>query len=427
MKQHFNLINFLKSSSKIGKIQIEEIEFLLGEKIYYYGDHFKNPSSEFKFSLKQLFSEYLKLFYSLVIALFCRKSKFDVVSSSYFDVNKELLIGGFSVARPPWSTQFGFPVSGSIGLIYKTFILKKKIRRFSFNQLLDNNFYKFCSEYDRVLESWLQKAQVKAIIVPNDFTFFERKLIKIAKNINIPSFIFLHGLPGRYNIIDDNRSDYLIVWGEKIKEHYVNIGFDSNKIIVSGHPNYNLIDRGKLCPTSFDDVLVLTKSLNGNHHSDGVVLGDRGNLILYLLSVEKVLRSLGVSKVRYRPHPAENIKWYMQYLDPEFFKPDTSKIEDSIQNATLIIGPTSTIFLESLFIGKNYVVYELCNGEFEIFNSKLVPPFDGSDFNIPVAKSESELLTLLTDRKRVNPTILDYYFKPVFDLGFTKYFNNIGA
>ena len=425
MKENFNLITFLKTSKNIHGVELDEIEVLIGEKIYYYGNHFNTPVSEVNFSLQQCLFQYLKLIYTLVISLLIRKQKIDVVSSSYFDVNTKLIESGYSVARPPWSFKQGFPVAGGFNLIFKTFILKIKIRKYSFNQLVDINFKKLCLEYDQMLEKWLIKSQVSAIIVPNDVSFFERRLIRIAKNNNIPSFVFLHGLPGRYNIIDDNRTDYLIVWGDKIKENYINNGFNTNKILVSGHPNYSLTKKINLLPTSFDNVLVLTKSLNGNHHSDGVVLGDRGNLILYLLSIENVLRRLGVNRVRYRPHPSENIKWYQQYLDPVFFIPDTYLLNDAINNATLIIGPTSTIFLESLFRGKNYIIYELSNGENDILNQKLVPPFDGSDINIPVAKSENELYNILVENKRVNIQILESYFKPNFDLDFTKYFKNI--
>ena len=115
----------------------------------------------------------------------------------------------------------------------------------------------------------------------------------------------------------------------------------------------------------------------------------------------------------------------MEYLNPDFFIPDTSILNDSIQKATLIIGPTSTIFLESLYRGKNYVIYELCNGDLDIFNQKLVPPFDGREENIPVAKSEGELYIILIENKRVDFQILESYFKSKFDLSFTKYFKNI--
>lgn len=427
MRKQFNLLNFLKSSKEMDGIELEEIEILLGEKIYYYGNHFISPANEFKPSAKQILVEYLKLIYGLVLILFYKKYEIDVVSSSYFDVNEELTKNGYGVARPPWSIKIGYPVAGGFILFFKTFVLKNKIRKLSFNQLLDDNFHKLCLEYDQILESWIQKSNLKAIIVPNDVAFFERRLIRIAKKNNIPSFVFLHGLPGRYNLIDDNRTDYLIVWGDKIKDNYINTGFNPDKILVSGHPNYSLIGKKEICPSSFDDILIITKSLNGNHHSDGVVLGDRGNLILYLLSIEKVLKTFGVNKVRYRPHPSENINWYKQYLDSEFFIPDTYVLEDSINKATLIIGPTSTILLESLFRGKNYVIYELSDGEHDILNQKLVHPFDGSDEFIPVAKSEMELRLILKENRTVDPKILGQYFKASFDLKFTKYFKNIGA
>jgi hypothetical protein len=425
MKEHFNLINFLKTSKKLEGIDLDEIDFLLGEKIYYYGNHFKYPTSDIKFSLTQFLKEYLKLIYNLILALIYSKSKLDVVSSSYFDVNKELRNNGYTVARPPWSAKKGFPMIGGFNLIYKTFLLKNKLKKLSFNELMGSKFKNLCYEYDQILESWLQKLHIKAVIVPNDFTFFERRLIRIAKKNHIPTFIFLHGLPSRYNLIDDNRTDFLIVWGEKIKDYYIKTGFNPDKIIVSGHPNYNLTNKVELTSSSYEDILVLTKSLNGNHPSDGVVLGDRGNLILYLLSIKKVLKSIGVNRVRFRPHPSENINWYLKYLDPDFFIPDTSDLTEAIQKATLLIGPTSTLFLESLFNGKNYLIYELSNDDFDVINQKLVPPFDASDPNIPVAKSENELYLLLKDNKRVDSKILDSYFKPSFDLAFTKYFKNI--
>lgn len=425
MTERFNLIDFLKTSLEKDGIELDEIDVLIGEKIYYYGDHFISPQSEFKLSLKQLLVESLKLIYGLALTIIYKKNKIDVVSSSYFDVNERLTKSGYDVARPPWSIKIGFPVAGGFILFFKTIVLKNKIRRLSFNQLVDHEFNKLCLEYDRILESWLQMSEVKAVIVPNDMAFFEKRLIRIAKRNNIPSFVFLHGLPGRYNLIDDNRTDYLIVWGDKIKEYYIKAGFNPDKLIISGHPNYSLVANVEILPSSFDDVLVITKSLNGNHHSDGVVLGDRGNLILYLLSIEKVLRTFGVNKVRYRPHPSENINWYKQYLDPEFFIPDRYLLNDSINKATLIIGPTSTIFLESLFRGKNYVIYELSNGEFDILNQKLVQPFDGSDAYIPVAKSEMDLCLLLSEKRQVDPKILGQYFKSSFDLTFTKYFKNI--
>ena len=167
-------------------------------------------------------------------------------------------------------------------------------------------------------------------------------------------------------------------------------------------------------------MLVLTKSIVGAHHSDGVILGDRANLILYLYSVEKILKSLGINCVRFRPHPSENENWYLKFINKDFYKFDNENLQKSIQNSSLIIGPTSTVFLESLYYGVNYVVYEPSINNIEITNCQLVSPFDGTDPKIPVAKTEDELEYILKNKILVDPTCFNDYISTPFDLSFVK-------
>lgn len=420
MKEHFNVIDFLKQNTDFN--EIDEISDLLGQKVHYYGEHFKSPQNSSNYTFKNRVSDYLKLCYAILGSLTNRNKPLTVLSSSYFDVNKEIGKLGFSVQRPPWSIKLGDPIAGGFKFIFKTFTLKSRIRKLKFNELLDNDFLTLCSEFDALLKEWLIQSNVSAIIVPNDVAFFEKRLIKLSKECNIPSFVFLHGLPGRYNLIDDNRTDYLIVWGRKIKEFYINAGFDSNKILVSGHPNYTSRENFNSPTISFENILILTKSLNGTHHSDGTILGDRGNLILYLLTVEKVLKKFGVKQVRFRPHPSENVNWYREYLNKDFFSPDTDELKESLLKSTLIIGPTSTIFLESIYLGKSYIVYELSRNGKDVLNQDLVAPFDGSEVDVPVATSEDELYDLIHNRSIVNQNVLNDYLNPTFDLTFSKYF-----
>jgi hypothetical protein len=229
----------------------------------------------------------------------------------------------------------------------------------------------------------------------------------------------LHGLPGRYNQIDDNRSDYLIVWGEKIREHYIKVGINPNKIFISGHPSYKQPELTKL-KFSFDSVLILTKPLNGVHMSDGVILGNRANLILYLYSVEKILKRFGIKSVRFRPHPSENASWYLKFINNNFYKVDKGNLSESIKKSTLIIGPTSTVFLESLYYGVNYVVYEPAIKNIDLINCPLVPPFDGTDSKIPVSNDETELEYILKNKIMVNPTCFNDYITTPFNLSFVK-------
>jgi len=226
-------------------------------------------------------------------------------------------------------------------------------------------------------------------------------------------------LPGRYNSFDDNRSDFLIVWGEKIKENYINVGVNPNKIYVSGHPYYKTLNTLNL-KFSFDDILVLNNSIDGAHHSDGIIMGDRGNSILYLFSIERELKRLGVKSVRFRPHKEENIDWYYKFINDDFFKPDVNNFSESLKRSTLIIGPTSTVFLESIYYGVNYLVYEPSNEGKNLLNQQLVPPFDGSDSRTPVAKTEDDLKYVLKNKTKVDTSIFSDYISSPFDLSFVK-------
>ena len=296
--------------------------------------------------------------------------------------------------------------------------IKSKFRNLAFNKLIADNFIKEVNEFEEKLIDFYREKKIKSLFVPNDMGFFGNLSIAICKQISIPSFIFLHGLPGRYNNIDDHRSDYLIVWGEKTREYYIKMGKEYNKIFVSGHPYY------KTSPISLkfslDNILILTKPQNGAQQSNGIILADRANQILYLYSVEKVLKSLGVKSVRFRPHPSENGNWYLKYLNKIFYHLDSGNLQDSINKSTLIIGPTSTVFLESLYYEVNYVIYELSLNNIDLVNWPLVPPFDGTDAKIPVAKNEEELYYILKNKIAVDPSCFNDYISTPFDLSFVK-------
>jgi len=249
---------------------------------------------------------------------------------------------------------------------------------------------------------------------------YEKMSVAIFKELGKKSFVFLHGLPGRYNNIDDNRADYLVVWGKKIKDLYVATGVDPDKIYISGHPGYGTYDFEKIkIRSGLDNILVLSKSMNGGQHSDGVRLSDRGNLILYLLKIEAVLKSIGVKSVRFRPHPSENIRWYYQYIDKNFFKTDNSaSISQSLRSSSMVIGPTSSVFIDSLMNGVNYMVFEPSIEKIDITNYPLVPPFDKSDPRVVVSFTEDELKTSLLNRDIVEISVLSDYVQDNFDISF---------
>jgi len=420
--QNFSLLDYLKDSNILSPELFDSLKFELDQHIYFFGDHFKYHKEKDQLKRTAVVSSMIKHLFVLYQILKNKKIdtvKKTILSNSYFSVNSELRKLNFNVFSPSWRMTTDRIVLTTPNIYFKSEKIKRKLESKSFSELTSRSFTKLIDDFNKELSSFFIQKKISAIIVPNDISFFENVSIQLCRRTGIPSFIFLHGLPGRYNIIDENRSDYLIVWGEKIKEAYVKTGFDPSKIYISGHPYYKSIPDQKL-RFSLENILVLTKSMNGGQHGYEVILGDRGNTILYLLKVQTVLKSLGVKSVYYRPHPSENPAWYSRYIDTKFFILDTNPLVQSFNKATLVIGPTSTVMIESLYNGVNYLIFEPCVNDIDLLNYPLVPPFDGSDNKIPVAKNESELNYFLKNKIRINPTCLKDYIATPFDLSFVK-------
>lgn len=413
MKQKFYFFDYIKEKKPA---YLDSIKFELDSKIYFYGDQFLygNEKGKYMKFFKNIRSKCVDI-YRLIINYSYFKPDFSyAISGAYFGFGENLSIKSACV---PWQ--------GPQICSWKQY---KKLRRYQ-RYLSNSNMTELLSpdalsRYDETMHTLREiytRENIKYLIVPQDMSPFERMSVKVFKEIGKKSFVFLHGLPGRYNNIDDNRADYLIVWGQKLKELYTSIGVNPDKIFISGHPSYKnyLQSNSTTLRNSNDNILVLTKSMNGAQHADGVRLTDRGNLILYLWMVESVLKSLGVSSVKLRPHPSESISWYYKFIDKNFFQADDNKnISDSLKQASLVIGPTSTVLLDALMNGVNYLVFEPAEDKIDLINFPLVTPFDKSDPRVSVSFNEAELKKAILNHDVANPAILEDYIQKEFDVGF---------
>lgn len=415
------LLNFLNDANENNENDKEILDYLqfdLNTKIYSFGFHFKNPA-ESKKTLKQRSKSHLFQFiiksYAFLYSLHKKSSNSKVIlSSAYFNLDGKIQSREYLIVPPPWlfgKNQKFFEFS----MFNKSLTISNKLNN-DFKDLITPEFFLLAKQYKNNFKEYVLKYKVCALFLPQDIGFFEKLAIDVFKELKLPTFNFIHGLPGIYNSIDYNRTDYLVVWGESIKNNFVKVGFDPDKIIVNGHPKYNILKLNHSLRFNLENILIITKSPNGSQFSESVILGDRSNLIFYLLSIKKVLEKLGVKSVRLRPHPGENIDWYYKYIDKNFFTRDYQNLGTSLKYSTLVIGGTSTTFLEALIEGINYVVYE---PSFE--NNKLidgffpVAPFDGSDKKVPVAKSEDELDEILVKKKFVDVTVLGDYISNEFN------------
>jgi len=300
--------------------------------------------------------------------------------------------------------------------------INRTVRAGNIQKFLNLEFHQeFLSIQSHLIDQY-KKFDIRALFIRSDVYYMSKFALDLFDQMNLPTFIFTHGLPAIYSLEVDNRSDFLMVWGEKMRQNYINVGFDPAKIKIVGHPSYQKVSKYQKLAFDFSDVLVVPVSASLGHQNEynRTVLMDKSATVLYLYKVQKVLEKLGVSKARFRVHPSINRNWIYSFLDQNFYGIDTSSLDDSFKKTSLVIGATSTVFLEALIRGVNYIVYEPKNEEgLSMLNTTLVPPFDGSDSKVKTAHNEYDLEKLLSEKALTDYTIVHDYIQD-FDLSVLK-------
>lgn len=424
MKKHeWSLLRYIEEQGTLNSELLDSLRYDLDRHINFYGRQFRWPYERHSVieSLKSDARFLRHAATSLLFSGYCSASGRDkrtIVSNAYFGVNMDLSQCGYRVLTPAWSTRnSAFPMCGSRSLRCAVSRCDHILKTGPFKKIISRQFVKQINDVAGMLEENYRALDAAALVVPNDMSFFENLSIRIFKKLKRPSFVFLHGLPSRYNTLDDNRADHLVVWGEAIKRRYIAAGVDARKIHVSGHPLYRRAPVGEL-RCRLDDVLVLTKSMNGGNYGTDVVHTNRGNCVLYLVMLQDILKQCGVSAARFRVHPSEDVGWYRQFIDKEFWVEDTGDVQSSLSRASLVIGPTSTMFLESLWHGVNYMIFEPLRDGATLDNYPLVPPFDGSDPRVPVAHDAATLVRMLTAGEKPDISFWSDYIRDGFDISF---------
>jgi len=393
---------------------------------YHYGEQFRYPREGVR---RRSLRRVVRSLYAMIAASRRRRACGDglrqILSSAYLEgggyhlLDDHLRLAGFHAVAPVWEPSWYREIVSVSGLFRVVRKLQHMLERGSAADILSAPTLALAGRLDSLLDDLIREHRLRGLLVASDMPFFERCAIEAFRRAERPTVLFLHGLPGRYALPDDDRTDFLVVWGEKIRDLYISAGFDGSKIRVSGHPMLNhkppAVHR---CST--DDVLVLTKAMSGAQNSDRIRISDRARCVVYLLMVQRALQRCGVRGARLRVHPSENPHWYERTIGTEYYSVDCAPLEVSLQRATLVIGPASTVFLHSLWRGVAYVVFEPAYQGEDFFSMVQPPPFDGSDTRVPVAHTEEELERLLREQPKTDPSILSEYVRIPFDISFMK-------
>lgn len=324
-----------------------------------------------------------------------------IVSGSYYHNTH------FSIS-PPWSLRckFRFPIKLILVYLYTDILIV-----FSSVKKLKNIEQKlFQKTVQNTVES-ISNFNLKEVILAHDMTFSEKVFIEAARRLKVRTKIELHGLPARYNSFDDNYADELVVWGEAIKSNYVHAGVDPLKISVKNLKHYrpfkSLLEL-KLNDLNTMRVLIVTKSENIIPHSTGYRLRNPFMPIDYIEQILDVLDSLFVSStVSIKPHPSEHISIYERVFDPKEFNIVSEIIWEDYD---MLIGPSSTMLLDSLNMEKPYLLYEPLSAQgLDLQGNGLVPPFSGID-GLVAAYTREHLKELLLNNKLTwrNAWVNDY-------------------
>lgn len=374
--------------------------------LYNFGDHHKSNNCGFKGNIRLLLRRLFLKFYSFKFLFKSKSNQKAIISSAYVDID----IQGYCLVSPPWIMAIKKKSFSSWRLSGIVRRIQAELDKKSLAVLFSNEFSSLINEYGSEFRRLLKNENVACLIVPNDLALFENLSIKIAQSVNIPAIVYLHGLPGRYNPIDDNRGDYLIVWGKGIKEEYINAGMSANKILTLKHPVYSNFEQSSL-RSSLENVVVISKAMSGApSSSDEVILSDRSKSLYYIERVRQILVEIGVKSAKLRLHPSESESFYRKNIMGGFYTIDSDDKITTLAKASLVIGPTSTMALDAIKNGVNYILFDpIVDGKTLENTESLVRPFDGSSF-ISLSKGSDDFKRNITNpNDNININLLNEY------------------
>jgi hypothetical protein len=268
--------------------------------------------------------------------------------------------------------------------------------------------------FKQELERLIKKENFGFLFVSEDMTFESRILIDVFKAMGKPSFLLSHGgIHSFYGRGMDSRTDFVGQWGKIQIDGFVRNGYEKSRFLNIGHPHYRTI------PTklrfSLDKILVLTRSIQGSSLLGSPHMEDRGRAITYLLRIKDVLTSLGVQQARLRPHPSENTDWYMSFFSDKFFTIDSDPLDLSLAKSSLVVGPLSTVIIDSICNGVNYTLFEPVVSGKNILGCATASPLDTLGDGFPWAKSTEDLSRLIQHRLAISNNVAQNICKVPFD------------
>lgn len=256
------------------------------------------------------------------------------------------------------------------------------------------------------LERHWQQDPPTLVLLPADATPLQGLLVSLARRHGVPSVLVSHGLPmDYYHPLSDTTSSHLIVWGPEQKKLHLQLNTEARQTVEAfGNPyfdKYASLRDGK-APASLTKILLLSSGLD-----EVSMLACRLDPERYILTLVPALLKRGGLDITLKLHPAESLDYYRallaEYSDRIKIVRDTP-IAGHLVEADLVIGPTTTVLIEAMLLGKPLLCVNLTR--------KLFPPPFNEEWGMPPIKSAAELESALERMQKDPEGFLRAVLKP---------------
>ncbi len=232
---------------------------------------------------------------------------------------------------------------------------------------IDNGFLKHdVSWADKAMNSFahfINRNNIKAVILGNDLSFMERTIIMAARKCNVPTIVIQHALFQKTSVKQSKickYTDYVWVWSEHFKDTIKDDLIDGERRVhIIGYP----FELRKVKNPLNKRVLYFGAPYRDNmpEKVDGY------NKLIE--TVSKICDNLGLQFV-YRPHPSENrnaVKKDFAGLSNFQISNENNLLRD-VANSAAILGDDTVAFLESALMGRNCIQVSWDDRSYETYH-----------------------------------------------------------
>jgi len=296
------------------------------------------------------------------------------------------------------------------------------IRNMSFWPVIKEDFMLICKErfseaINRIMSSskFFQSTKIHSILTMYNAGVEERAILSIAEKNNIFGVLMQHGLyaQNRYMrkfipVIGSlpNLSLKEAIWGDEIKQYFLELGIDTNDLILSGSPRHDEYFNHRCKLKNNNSILLATNVIMANNYK-GIDSKVYRNLQIGLKKIlddiEKISEKQLIVKLHPGKPPIDIISNILSESKTSFKMYKTGNILPFILNSDIVISTElSTVLIESMILKKPTITFLFDKKGFE--NEKIITS-GATAYVSDIQEFSKLLLKVLTDKNYQNQLI----------------------